>query len=59
PNGFGFGLQTGYLNTTTDFLDNISQWGNKKGNDNVLVTKFSFVISLNKQSGEATTEKIN
>ena len=57
PNGFGFGLQTGYLNTTTDFLDNISQWGNKKGNDNVLVFKFSFVISLNKQSEEPTTEK--
>jgi|GEM_PF-849530 len=34
-NGYGIGVHASWLNTQTDYLDNISQWGTKKGNDNV------------------------
>ena len=42
PNKWGLGLQAGYLNPLTDYLDNIGQWGNKSGNDNLL--KFRFAV---------------
>jgi hypothetical protein len=45
-NNFGFGLQTGFLNTRTDYLDNISAWGNRAKKDNVLFTKFQVLIPL-------------
>jgi hypothetical protein len=45
-NGFGVGLQAGYLNTQTDYIDNISQLGNKEGNDNILMYKFQFYIPV-------------
>jgi len=45
-NGFGFELKTGLMNTTTDYLDNISQWGNEGGNDNILMVKFSVYAPL-------------
>lgn len=46
PNGYGAGIQSGFLNTTTDYLDNISQWGNRRRNDNALWVKFQFVAPL-------------
>lgn len=36
PNRLGIGLKAGWLNTTTDYLDNVSQLGDKAGNDNVM-----------------------
>ena len=36
PNRLGIVLKVGWLNTTTDYLDNISQLGDKANNDNVL-----------------------
>jgi hypothetical protein len=45
-NGFGVGGYAGFVNTQTDFLDNISAWGNKSGNDNILRFRFSFLIPL-------------
>ena len=41
PNQWGLGLQAGYLNPLTDYLDNIGRWGNKSGNDNVLQFRFA------------------
>lgn len=46
PNKWGLGLQGGYLNPLTDYLDNISQWGNKSGNDNVLRFRFALYVPL-------------
>ncbi|QHT67177.1 hypothetical protein GXP67_11235 [Rhodocytophaga rosea] len=45
-NGYGVGLQAGRLNLQTDYLDNISQWGNRKKKDNALLFRFSFMIPL-------------
>jgi hypothetical protein len=46
--GFGFGFQAGWLNSTTHYLDNISQWGDRKKNDNVLTYRLNFYIPLTK-----------
>ena len=46
PNHWALGLQAGYLNPLTDYLDNISQWGNKKGNDNVLKFRLAVYVPL-------------
>lgn len=45
-NEFGAGFEAGFLNTLTDYLDNISQMGTKDGNDNLLQFKFSFYVPL-------------
>lgn len=45
-NGYGVGLQAGWLNPQTDYLDNISQWGNRKKKDNVLMVRFAFMVPL-------------
>lgn len=44
PNQWGLGLQAAYLNPLTDYLDNISQWGNDQGNDNVLRFRFAVYV---------------
>lgn len=46
PNQLGIGLKLGWLNTTTDYLDNISQLGDKAGNDNVLQVLLQLHIPL-------------
>ena len=40
PNDFAFGLQLGFINPITDYLDNLGDWGNKTGGDNVLSIQF-------------------
>jgi hypothetical protein len=45
-NGYGVGLQAGWLNPQTDYLDNISQWGNRKKKDNAFLVRFSFMVPL-------------
>ena len=45
-NGYGFNFQTGFLNSQTDYIDNISTWGNRSKKDNILYCKFAFVIPL-------------
>ncbi len=47
PNDFGIGFNLGLLNSQTDYLDNISLWGNKSGNDNIMWAKFSIYIPFN------------
>jgi len=46
PNRLGIGLKVGWLNTTTDYLDNVSQLGDKAGNDNVLQVMLQVHIPL-------------
>jgi hypothetical protein len=46
PNRFGAGIQAGFLNTQTDYLDNISLLGPNDRNDNVLQVRFSFYAPL-------------
>ncbi|CAA9320668.1 MAG: hypothetical protein AVDCRST_MAG56-6942 [uncultured Cytophagales bacterium] len=45
-NGYGVGMQSGWLNPQNDYLDNISQWGNRSKKDNVLSFRFSFVAPI-------------
>jgi len=45
-NNFGLSCQLGLMNSLTDYLDNISEWGTKNGIDNVFSTRFSFHIPL-------------
>lgn len=46
PNQLGVGLKVGWLNTTTDYLDNIGQLGNRDGNDNVMQVMLQLHIPL-------------
>ena len=46
PNYYGIGLEFGLLNTMTDYVDNISDWGVKDGIDNILQLKISFIAPL-------------
>ena len=39
-NGYGIGAQASFLNTQTDYLDNISLLGRQGGNDNVASFRF-------------------
>lgn len=43
-NRFGIGIKAGWLNTTTDYLDNVSLLGQRQGNDNILQYQFLFYI---------------
>jgi hypothetical protein len=45
-NGYGVGVQSGWLNPQNDYLDNISQWGNRSKKDNVLSFRFSFLAPV-------------
>jgi len=44
--GIGVGFQGGWLNTRTDYLDNISQWGDMKHLDNILTYRMTFYIPI-------------
>jgi hypothetical protein len=46
-NGFGFNFQIGFMNSLTDYLDNISTLGELSGGDNALQLKFAFLVPLN------------
>ncbi len=47
PNDFGLGFETGLYNSLTDYIDNISAWGDKGGLDNMWYFKFSLSIPVN------------
>jgi hypothetical protein len=47
--GFGIGFQAGFLNTTSDFLDNVSKWGDRDKNDNILSYKMTVYIPFSKK----------
>ncbi|MGJ3234799.1 hypothetical protein [Marivirga sp.] len=42
-NDFGFQFRTGWLNPQTDYLDNISNFGNPENNDNLFILQFSII----------------
>ena len=46
PNQWGVGLQATYLNTLTDYIDNIGSLGPKKGNDNVLQFRLMLLVPV-------------
>ena len=46
PNDFGLNFQVGLMNSFTDYLDNISDWGNKDGGDNIVSMRFSFLVPI-------------
>ncbi|WP_018343086.1 outer membrane beta-barrel protein [Cytophaga aurantiaca] len=45
-NGYGIGVDAGFLNPLTDYIDNISQWGNKSKKDNLLQLNLLLYIPL-------------
>jgi hypothetical protein len=45
-NRFGLGVEFGFLNTMTDYLDNIAKFGTTSGNDNVMRLKLSFYAPI-------------
>lgn len=45
-NQTGLSMKVGLMNTTTDYLDNISEFGDTRG-DNVLFTRLSLLIPVN------------
>jgi hypothetical protein len=45
-NGYGINLQTGWLNQQTDYIDNISEWGNRQKKDNTLWFRFACMAPL-------------
>ncbi|MBL6448653.1 hypothetical protein JMN32_20240 [Fulvivirga sp. 29W222] len=46
PNQYGVSLQTGFYNTLTDYLDNISSLGDSGNNDNILAVRFAFYAPI-------------
>lgn len=51
--GFGFGFQAGWLNTSSDFLDNIAKWGDRDKNDNILSYKMTLYIPFSPKKKDA------
>ena len=45
-NNYGINFNLGYINPNTDYLDNISKIGKRKGNDQILKIGFKFLIPL-------------
>jgi hypothetical protein len=50
PNGVGAGFKMGWYNPNTDYLDNISRWGNKSGNDKIFACRFTVMIPVRLKS---------
>lgn len=48
-NGYGFGVQTSYLFPQTDYIDNISGWGQESGKDKIAIVKFWVAVPLAKR----------
>jgi len=45
-NGYGLGLQASIQNVFSDYIDNISQLGEKPGSDNIISIKAAFYVPL-------------
>lgn len=46
PGGYGIGMDFGFLNPMTDYIDNISDWGNRKKKDNLMQLNLLIYIPL-------------
>ncbi len=51
-NGCGIGVDAGFLNPMTDYIDNISDWGNRKKKDNLMQINLLLYISINRNTKE-------
>jgi len=49
-NGLGAGFKMGWYNPQTDYIDNVSKWGNKSGNDKIFNFRFSVMIPVRTKS---------
>jgi hypothetical protein len=47
PNEYSLGFQLGYWGTATDYIDNISQWSDTTGNDNIFSARFEIHLPIN------------
>ncbi|MDB5272657.1 MAG: hypothetical protein JWO58_1024 [Chitinophagaceae bacterium] len=45
-NGVGAGFKMGWYHPQTDYIDNISKWGNKPGNDKIFVCRFTVMVPI-------------
>jgi hypothetical protein len=52
--GLGIGFQAGYLNPTSDLIDNVSAWGNRDKKDNILSYKMTVYIPFSPKNSKAT-----
>lgn len=52
PNGYGIGMDFGFLNPLTDYIDNISDWGNRKKKDNLMQLNLLLYIPIKTHSKE-------
>jgi len=48
PSGYGIGVDGGFLNPLTDYIDNISIWGSRKKKDNLLQLNLMLYIPIKK-----------
>lgn len=46
PQGWGAGFQMGWINPSSDNIDNISAWGNRSKSDNIVRYQFTALIPL-------------
>jgi len=46
PNEYSFGLQMGFTNTLSDYIDNISSWSDNSGQDNIFSYRFLVYIPI-------------
>lgn len=52
PNHYALGFQAGFMNPSTDYIDNISQWGHRDKKDNILMYRLTFYAPLTYKNGE-------
>ncbi|MCU0415926.1 MAG: outer membrane beta-barrel protein [Cytophagaceae bacterium] len=51
--GFGLGCEIGFLHPSSDYIDNISEWGNRSKKDNLLQSVFKIYIPIKQFHREA------
>jgi hypothetical protein len=52
PNNFGFHCRIGWLNPQTDYLDNISNFGNPDNSDNIFTMQLSLIKRFNYKASD-------
>lgn len=55
-NGLAVNFNVNWLNPTTDYLDNISQWGNNSKNDNILTYQIALMVQLGQTKQKSIAE---
>ncbi len=52
--GFGVGFQAGFLNPMSDYLDNVSEWGDRTKRDNILSYKMTVYIPFSPKENKSS-----